>query len=247
MARRLVLAVLLLLGVAQSGRHAALLEAAADPAAGKFEPGDLLAAIDKLARRPPVAYVARRWLEAELVDRGERGWMEVSSCFDPLSGLTHVVLSQGGSKRIRERALESFLEKEVEATRDEDTRRAALSSENYLYRVVDAPIARMGIELTPRRPDARLLRGVAFVNPRDGALERVEGTLARNPSFWVRDVHVARVYTRIDGATLPTEMVFTARIRMYGPARLRVRTEYSSVGGHPVPIAGGPTGRLAAF
>lgn len=194
----------------------------------------LMASLDSFARRPTVSWTARRWLEAELVDRGERGWMEVMTRFDRDRGVTHTVVSEGGSSRIRQRALSSVLSREIEASRQDEARHAAFSRENYRYRIVDSPWNGVRIELLPLRADARLVKGTAIVDATSGDLLKVEGRLSENPSFWVRDVWMARTYARVGGVNLPVEIVSTARVRMFGQARMRIRTEYVSVDGRPI-------------
>jgi hypothetical protein len=209
---------------------AAMLNAAADDR----ETTPVVSSLDSLSRRPNVSWTARRWLEGELVDKHERGWMEVVTTFDPTRGTSHTVVAEGGSDRIRKRALASVLDKEIETSRHEEARRAALTRENYRFRVLDAIFDDVRVELAPLREDVRLLNGAATLNARSGDLLKVEGQLSRNPSFWVRDVHVARTYARVGGVTLPVELVSTARVRMFGPARLRIRTQYTKVDGQPV-------------
>jgi hypothetical protein len=194
-----------------------------------------LASLDSLSRQNIGSWTARRLLEGELVDKNERGWMEVVTTFDRQRGVSHAIIAEGGSNRIRERALASVLEKEVGAARGEEARRAAFSRENYRYRVLASSWDDVRVELTPLREDVRLLKGSALIDSQSGDLRKVEGELARNPSFWIRDVHVARTYARVGSATLPVELVSTARVRMFGAARLRIRTQYTAVDGRPVP------------
>ena len=194
----------------------------------------LLATLDSLSRQKIGSWTARRLLEGELVDKNERGWMEVETRFDRQDGVSHVVVAQGGSNRIRQRALASVLDKEIGAARGDEARLAAFSRENYRYRVLDSSWADVRIELMPLREDVRLLKGAAVVDSQSGDLRKVEGQLAQNPSFWVRDVHVARTYARVGSVTLPVELVSTARVRMFGAARLRIRTQYTTIDGRPV-------------
>jgi hypothetical protein len=193
-----------------------------------------LASLDSLSRQNIGSWTARRLLEGELVDKNERGWMEVVTTFDRQTGVSNAIIAEGGSNRIRQRALASVLEKEVGAARDEEARSAAFSRDNYRYRLLDTSWADVRIELTPLREDVRLLKGSALIDSQSGDLRKVEGQLARNPSFWIRDVHVARTYARVGSATLPVELVSTARVRMFGAARLRIRTQYTSVDGRAV-------------
>jgi hypothetical protein len=197
-------------------------------------PEPLARAFEALARQPAVAYTAHRRLEGELVNKGESAWMDVTTTFEPGRGLSHTVRAQGGSSRIRERALEKVLQKEIESACAEEARRAAYTRENYQYRLLDAPADGVRIELVPKREDVRLLKGTALVDPGEGPLRHVQGELAKNPSFWVRDVHMERTYDQVGGSTLIVELVSTARIRLFGEARLRIRTTYATVEGRPV-------------
>lgn len=206
----------------------------ADNAGESPEERPLTAALDAQSRRPAVSYTAKRRLEGELVDKGERGWMEVMTSFHPERGLTHEVIAEGGSTRIRSKALASVLKKEIEASRADDNQRAAFSSENYRFRLIDTPWDGARLELLPLREDVRLLKGTALVDPDSGGLLKVEGRLSANPSFWIRDVHVARTYARVGNNTLPVDLVSTARVRMFGAARLHITNEYLSVDGQAV-------------
>jgi hypothetical protein len=194
----------------------------------------ILASLDSLSRQTIGSWTARRLLEGELVDKHERGWMEVETRFDRRTGISHSILAECGSDRIRQRALASVLEKEAGAAREEEARRAAFSSENYRYRLLARTWDDVRVELSPLREDVRLVRGAAVLDAQSGHLLKVEGQLARNPSFWVRDVHIARTYARVGSVTLPVDLVSTARVRMFGAARLRIRTQYTSVDGRPV-------------
>jgi hypothetical protein len=194
----------------------------------------LMAALDQAARRPARAYTARRSLRAGLINKGEYGWMEVMTAFTPERGLSYTVISEGGSSRVRDRALRSVMDREVEASRSSDARAAALSTENYRYQLGGVLPNAVQIGLTPRREDPRLINGLATVDQRTAELSYVEGDLAKNPSFWVRDVRIARRYSRVGSVTLPVEFTSTARVRMFGPAEMRMRTTYLSIDGVPV-------------
>jgi hypothetical protein len=207
---------------------AAPLAAAADEHASL-----VLASLDAQSRRAPTSWVAVRRLEAEIVGSGERGWMEVRT--ELRNGrLTHQVLAEGGSERIRKRGLAGVLEKEAAACRPDEASRAAFTRDNYRYAIADEGWAGVVVSLIPRREDPRLIDGRAIVDPDTGELVEVSGKLARHPSFWVRDVSVARRYARVGGMTLPVAMTSSARVRMVGTARLRVTNQYVAVNGQAV-------------
>ncbi len=64
--------------------------------------------------KPPVAYQARRRLEASSAKLKESAWMEAVTDYDPAVGLTYSIVAQGGSERIRRRVLKAVLEAEQE-------------------------------------------------------------------------------------------------------------------------------------
>lgn len=213
------------------GSSALLTASRAEDATGEAD--RLLDALDRAARRPPVAYTAVRTLRAELIEQQEQAWMDVRTEFDPVRGLRYVVLAQGGSDRIRHHALESVLRREVEASRTDGAGRMTFSTDNYRYDL-DTQRTPVSIALTPLRRDERLISGRATLDQVTGALLRVEGTLAKSPSFWVRDVRIQRRYATFAEATLPVEVESTAKVRMFGTARMHMTIRYESIAGRPV-------------
>jgi hypothetical protein len=73
-----------------------------------------------------------------------------------------------------------------------------------------------------------------FLDQTGGDLVRIEGRLAKNPSFWVKKVDVVREYQRIGGAVLPVALQSTAQVRFLGPSTLRMTYDYTAIDGRPV-------------
>jgi hypothetical protein len=85
--------------------------------------------------------------------------------------------------------------------------------------------------ITPRRKDMLLVNGSIFLRPGDGELVRIEGALARNPSFWTKKVQIIRHYERIGGIRLPVWMQSTAAVRIAGASTFTTRYQYETVNG----------------
>jgi hypothetical protein len=68
-------------------------------------------------------------------------------------------------------------------------------------------------------------------------LLRVEGRLAKNPSFWTSLVNVIRHYARLDGVRVPISTESIAKVRFAGVAHLKVHYEYTTINGRPVSLA----------
>jgi hypothetical protein len=63
----------------------------------------------------------------------------------------------------------------------------------------------------------------------DGDLLRVEGRLAKNPSFWVTRVDVVRSYRRVNGVLMPVALETNAQLRLFGSSALRMTYRYSHI------------------
>jgi hypothetical protein len=88
--------------------------------------------------------------------------------------------------------------------------------------------------LSPKRKERVLVSGAMFLRPTDGELVRVQGRLAKSPSFWVKTVDIVRSYERIEGAVVPVALETTAQVRLFGTATLRMTYDYSEIDGRPV-------------
>jgi len=189
------------------------------------------------------AYRALRHLDGGNERMNKAAWMDVWTEADHAGGFTYTVVAEGGSEYIRSKVFLASLEKEREMYAVGDSGRAALTPDNYVFGDGGAaPGGLLALPVTPRRKDVLLFDGSIFLNPEDGDLVRLEGQLAKAPSFWVRQVQIVRSYQRIAGARMPVVTEAVANIRLAGRATFRMTYEYETVNGRPV---GTPELRLA--
>ena len=108
---------------------------------------------------------------------------------------------------------------------------------NYEFREAgrDGDGARV-VQIKPRRQDVMLVEGHAVLND-GGDLLRVEGKLAKNPSFWTTLVNIVRRYARIGGVRVPVATETFAKLKFVGTAQMEVLYDYQSVNGHPVALS----------
>jgi hypothetical protein len=177
-----------------------------------------------------VAYSATRLLIARSRKLNRIGWLEAQTTFHPRSGLTVVVLREGGDGGIRNRVLRKVLEGEVAMSTPAEVDRAAFSHANY--RLTPGSMKNT-LRLAPLRRETTLIDGTATVDGR-GRLVRVEGQLARSPSFWVRSVTVRRTYQAIAGHALPVRVESAADVKMAGQCDFAMWIDYTDVDGRPV-------------
>ena len=187
-----------------------------------------------LARESPEhGYRALRRLEAE--NRGRTGWLEAWTTLEPGESFRYEIVSEGGSPYIRSRVLRGVLEGEKEAIERGERARSALVTTNYRFESEQLdPTGLVRIALVPRRQEGMLLTGAMFLTPDGGELVKIEGRLARNPSFWVKHVDIVRKYARIAEVNLPVSLETRAQLRLLGPATLRMTYDYTEIDGQTV-------------
>ena len=179
------------------------------------------------------SYTATRMLVARSTKLNKLGWLEVETTFRAGRGLTYTVTREGGDKGIRNRVLRKALDNEVEMSAPARAQRMALTDANYQI----APDAdRHTLRLAPRRKEPTLIDGTANVDAR-GRLMKVEGRLAKSPSFWVRSVTLRRIYRAVSGHALPVLVESVADVKFAGSCEFSMWIDYTSVDGQRVELA----------
>jgi hypothetical protein len=178
--------------------------------------------------QPP--YRAVRRLEAENGSRN--GWIEAITEYSPEAGFRYEITAEGGSGYIRAKVLKAVLEGEREVIAQGETARSSLTPSNYSFHPngIDAD-GLANVLLSPRRKERVLVSGMMALNASDGALVRLQGRLAKSPSFWVKNVDIVRTYGRVDGKVVPVALETKAQVRFLGDATLRMTYVYSEIDG----------------
>jgi hypothetical protein len=178
-------------------------------------------------------YRADRHLTAENGNR--KGWLDAITEYSPDTGFRYEITGEGGSGYIRSKVLKALLDAEQEVIARGETARSSLAPSNYTFQAngVDGE-GLVNVLLSPRRKERVLVAGMIALNPSDGALVRLEGRLAKNPSFWIKDVDIKRRYERIHGTVVPVSLDTKAQVRFLGEATLRMTYIYSEIDGRPL-------------
>ena len=175
-------------------------------------------------------YRAVRRLEAESGSR--KGWIEAITEYSVETGFQYQITAEGGSGHIRSKVLKAVLDGERDVIAQGEAARSSLTPSNYIFQAngIDADgLAK--ILLSPKRKERVLVSGMMALNASDGALVRLEGRLAKSPSFWVKNVDIVRTYERIGGNVVPVALETTAQVRFLGDAALRMTYVYSDIDG----------------
>lgn len=178
-------------------------------------------------------YRAVRRLEA--TNGSRTAWLEAATEYSPVIGFQYEITAQGGSDLIRNKVLKAVLEGEREVIAQGETARSSLALANYRFEANGVDTAGLAnVLLSPRRKERVLVAGTMFLKATDGDLVRLQGRLAKSPSFWIKNVDIVRSYETIDGAVMPVALKTTAQVRFLGDATLHMTYAYQEINGHSV-------------
>lgn len=213
-----------------------LLTFAATPAA---DPNKSSSATRFLAQyeEPLTHYQAVRRMHARSEKFNQEAWLEVWTELDE-NGFSYRILSEQGSDYTRNKVLKAVLKREQELVAGGHSERSTLCTANYEF--TDAESGPDGVRyvlLKPKRKDVLLIDGRMVLSADGNDLLRVEGRLAKNPSFWTNSVNVIRQYSRLDGVRVPISTESIAKVKFAGLSRLEVLYDYQSINGRPVSLS----------
>jgi hypothetical protein len=191
----------------------------------------------------PTQYRALRHLEATNDHFDKSARMDVWTEAGP-SGFRYEIAAEEGSEYIRNRVFRATLETERKMWASGEPDRAGFTPANYTFEDRGAhPDGLTSLAVKPLRKDILLVNGTIFLRPEDGELMRLEGELAKAPSFWTRRVQIVRRYQRFLGVRMPVALETTAAVRIAGQSTFRMTYEYESINGQRL---GNPQARIAS-
>jgi hypothetical protein len=133
----------------------------------------------------------------------------------PDSKQYNIESSSGG---MGEKVLRDVLSKETESPRD--AQRQELSLENYDFQLLGEAMLDGSrcylLSMNPRREEKDLLRGKLWIDAESYNIRRVEGSPAKNPSWWLHDLQILMSFTEVDGMWLRTSTHAVANVRFKG-------------------------------
>ena len=136
--------------------------------------------------------------------------------YDPPQQKSYNILQSTGGTG--EGVIKKTLDHEVAATRDPGDYEISPTNYDFAYAgETDCSGSRCFIlTLTPKRNCKDLIKGRAWVDQSSYLIRRVEGELAKSPSWWVKKASVVVEYGDVEGMWLQTRSVADAKMRMIG-------------------------------
>jgi hypothetical protein len=187
---------------------------------------------------PLTQYRAKRHLYAKNERFSKEAWLDAWTELDA-HGFRYTIISEEGSGIIRSRVLHKALETEQEARAQGEVANSAITAANYkiAFGGHDDKEGLDHLRIIPLRKDRMLVDGTIHVTSVDGELIRIEGRLAKSPSFWTNHVDIVRRYGRVAGVHVPLSIESTANIKIAGDSVFSMTYTYETVNGQPVESA----------
>jgi outer membrane lipoprotein-sorting protein len=173
------------------------------------------------------AYQSKRIYKLEYTGFfGGRAEMQVEATYRAPNEKNFKIVSQSGSKLLIREVLTKLLQSEREAQEERNRKTLEISPANYDFNLESTQHTADGdfyvLSVKPRSKNKYVYKGKIWVDARDFAITRMEGSPASNPSFWVKNVEMQYQWTRIGGFWLPVRTDTVTNVRMGGKAVLNI-------------------------
>lgn len=160
------------------------------------------------------------------VNQKRHAEMLVRVTCDMDGGKQFSILSEEGSNSIRKHVFHKILNEEAEAYRRGTRNNTRLTPANYDFQLVGKEILETRpayiLQVVPKNPSKYLIDGKIWVDANDYSIVRIEGQPARNPSFWVRNVHFVHRYQKVGEFWLAASTHTTSDVRIFGLSELTI-------------------------
>jgi len=202
---------------------------------GPRPPSEVVDRFLRSAGPPLVSYRARRTLTASALGGRVSGSVVADTSLDGNGIFRFEIVREEGSNIVRERVLKPALRAEEQSYAEHEIENVALTSRNYDFQIgPKPPPGTFQLALVAKRRSPMLLNGAATLRAEDADLLRFEGSPARMPSVWTRQVNVVCEYARINGVRVTIGIQSHADVRLVGDSAFAMNYEYTMINGRPV-------------
>ncbi len=204
------------------------------------------------SRQQAQAYVAERQYRVSKNEKETQNKSEITAeiSFLPPGDKSFAIKKSTGG--MAENVVRKTLEHEATVARNPGV--SSVTPDNYDFELIGKTM--LGdrlcyvLKLLPKRDSKDLIKGHVWVDAERFMVRRAEGKLAKNPSWWVKDVALRVEYNDVAGVWLQTASTATAKIRLAGDYTLHsqhVRLQRAEISASAATSASpGPISRRAA-
>jgi hypothetical protein len=137
--------------------------------------------------------------------------MTVKTDYRKETGKSYTILSESGSGFIRTHVLGAILDQEKQINLPGNREHSWLTSANYQMQLkagggqqLDGR-ACVALAISPRHKATNMIKGMLWVDAKDGSIVRIEGTATQSPSIFTGPAQVARQYVNMNGFAMATQ------------------------------------------
>lgn len=139
----------------------------------------------------------------------------------------YAIERRSASSRV-EQVVRQLLQHEIEAAMSMQRSKAtAITTENYDFGFLRKEVLNGHpcylLQISPKRKQSELISGRAWIDQHSFLIRRIEGDLAKSPSWWVKQVHVDLEFTSSQNTWLQISMQAVAQVRCLGEQKLTSR------------------------
>lgn len=157
---------------------------------------------------------------------GGHAEMQVEATYHAPDEKDFRIVAESGSKLLIRHVLLKLLQSEHDAQKEQNRKELEISPANYQFSLDSTQHTPAGdfyvLDVKPRSKSEYVYQGKIWVDARDFAVARMDGSPARNPSFWVSHIEVQYQWARIDDFWLPIHNYSVTEVRLGGRAVLNI-------------------------
>jgi hypothetical protein len=167
-----------------------------------------------------LAYSSTTLIRAELPDTQQQGELQVARHYAAPRTLEFKVVRYSGDGFVKSNVITRLLQSEVDHVQKDDSSLTALTAANYKFSFKGTTQLNgrsvHDYQVKPRKKRAGLFKGHVYLDAYTGSLVRVEGSVVKSPSFFVKKLDFVQDYADVAGFTLPLHMHSEALARIIG-------------------------------
>jgi hypothetical protein len=166
------------------------------------------------------SYSAVTVIRAELPDTSQQGEFELQRKFEAPHTLQFTPVHFTGDGFVKSNVITRLLQSEVDHVQKDDPALTAISPANYKFSYkgasnVDDRMVHV-FQVKPHKKRAGLFKGRIYLDAHTGTLVRVEGSVVKSPSFFVKHIEFLQDFADVQSFTLPIRMHSEAKARILG-------------------------------
>ena len=183
--------------------------------------------------------VTRRYQVFRSDDKQPTSEVTAQINFTPPNTKTYKITQASGNSR-GEAIVRAILDQEADAARNSDDSQVSHRNYNFVFlrRVNFGVIPEYVLLIIPKRKVKTLLLGQIWVDANTFQIRRMEGIPTKNPSLWIKNIHITMQFGDVGGMWMPISFDAIASVRFVGQCTLTgvdVEMPTSSIPPQPAP------------